>query len=778
MAVGVRCVRVRRVIRMKKKLNRLSIVIMVLLVVAAVATLLTACSHDHEVLKWKTIKEPTCTTEGVERGACVDCGEVIEQPVATVADNHVWGEWEITVAPSYNRNGKGEAQRVCKENSEHKQTVSLPILSSKGTGYEEYEVFEEPTVVSEGRLSAVYASEYGLISFNVAIPKKEFDPESVEDAVYLGSSNKDLIRKGSGFVDSGFNPNGGHSYAAFNYEFGEDYMHSYDMGASKDLWVSRTSDGEIFAIAKYYLNDGKTDILNVTATELDFNGYHYNVSRADKDFYGAEGLLKNAYLWGKRNVNKDFSEGKTTSEVENTHGEVVNPNGETVYWFKFGYYSVPQYFCKVECRFMLTESGAIKYIVMYVDSYSRNPGRDEELKKGDQFALDIDPETNNSIAHLLEGCGKPVYNEVVEYTQELKADYPDEPVHEYTEDAFKVTNFNVTYLNDEGKFVVVSDEQDENALTFPTGGGDKSILLTLGDIYPDTSNFDYDPITIYRVLDNGLRVKLGSSPTSSNPVFIAPVDEDFRANTYTLRSYLAGYIRLVFVTESGLERYVTLYATYSKPTRLYPATYDYSDAGYVWRESSEKEMTATIYAGQSLTMKAFIAKDKVLYVDGTYTATIESGPDGATLKTIEDSDNVKFVADTPGEYVVKFTSVLNEKVAAQVKVTVNPAPDINELMTGEYNATLKKCVATVSFAPADADGKILATVTTNKGTEIISVYYDEQYKVIITEHADGASLGVEIELNEAYKLVLTNPTGFGSGRERAVMYVAETEEEA
>lgn len=740
---------------MKKNLRFVSTIMILLLVTLACAIILTACGHEHEVLKWKTVKEPTCTTEGVRRGACYECGEVVEEAIATVAENHVYGSWQITVVPSYNRNGIGEATRVCTENAEHTQKVTLPRLTKNGTGYKEFEIFEEATVVSEGRLAATYESEYGDIAFNINVPKKDFDPESVEDAVLLGSSNKDLIRSGSGEIDIGYNTDGKSNPTQFSYEFGTDYIHTYYAGDKMDIWVSLTSKGKPFGVLRRVSIDGSEEIMEYpSASKADLDGYHYKIMRADRDFYGAEGLLLNAYIWGKRDDNDDFKEGITTE------------NGEKLYWFSFGYYSVPQYFCKIVCKFTLTEDGAVRYIRMDTDSYARVPGTDD-TNPDNQFGLSFNPNTNKTIAYLLPGCGNPIYNEFIEYHQVTKAESPEEPVHEYTEAAFRVAEFTVTH---NGK--TISEEASDSTPTFKTGGGSNSLVVELRKVLPETANFSYDPFTVYRINANGRRIMLDETSTTD----AVWVYSSKGSNKITIRSRLAGYIKLAIVTESGCERIFTVYAEYSAPSTLYPSVYEYSDAGYAWKTSTTKNTTATVCVGQSLTMKAGVASSYLAYVDPSYNATIVSGGESATVTPIADTENVRFVATAPGEYVVEMRSTLNTNIVAKVTVTVVDAPSIDTLLTGEYVAALKKGDATVKFGTMGADGKVLATVTTNKGTEILTVYYDEQYKTIVSEHADGATFGVRIEMNEAYKLVLANPTGFGGGKERAVMYVATEEE--
>lgn len=744
------------------KRNKFLIFSLAILVLLVGAMLFTACGHKHEVMKWKTIVEPTCTNEGAQRGVCVECGEVIEEAVAPVDDNHVWGDWVVTTAPTYGRDGKGELTRVCRENSEHTQSVSVPMLSSNGAGYKEYEVFKEASVISEGKLSAVYESEYGDIAFTITMPKKTFDESSVEDAVLLGSSNKDLIRKGSGNIDSGFNETGKASYAKVSYEYGTDYVHTYYEGEDKHMWLSRTSTGALFAVAQYGSDDPQ---MYPKATELDMEGFHYYVSRADRDFYGAEGLLYNAYMWGKKNANRKYEEGTNTDAIKDTNGKVVNRNGETVYWFSFDYYSIPQNYCIVTCMFTLTDSGAIKYIRMNIDTYVRDPSGNNA--KNDQFELYYDPNSKKDIAYLKGNSGNPTYKEVVEYTQELKEDYPDEPKHEYTEDAFKIADFTVSAFDEEKQaFVPFTEEINDQTPTLQTGGGSKNVLiLRLDGVSPKTAKFDYDPFEIYRINDNGVKIKLDMS-TDYDAVWYAG-----DANSITLRSKLSGYIKLAFVTDR-CEKIVTIYCAPSSPQILYPCVYEYTDSGYAWNQSSNKEINATVYAGQSLTLKAVISSAYKDYVDPTYIPQVASGPnlESASVTDVTDDGTCRFVATEPGVYTVEMRSKLQNAVCATVTITVEPAPDVTALMSGEYTAKFKKFEATVSFAEPDGEGKIYATVTTNKGTEIIYVYYDTQYNVIRYEHKDGANLEVGITLNEAYKLVLTNPTGFGSGKEKAIMY--------
>ncbi len=757
-------------------MKRRKLIFSIAILVFLLATILSvSCTHKHEVLKWRTIVEPTCMTEGMRRGACADCGEVVEEVLAPVEDNHVWGEWEVTVCPTYEITGTGKVTRVCTENHEHTQSVTLPILTSTGVGYKEgaYEVFEEPTVVSEGKLSAIYESVYGDIAIAITVPKKTFDPESVEDAVLLGSSNRDMIRKGNGVIDIGYNENGKPNYGSFNYEYGTDYVHTLYSG-EQEKWISLTSEGKVFAMMKNYRSEDTSIKTYPKASELDLTGFYYNVSRADKSFYGAEGLLYNAYLWGSANINGDFEEGVSKTKIKDTSGKVVNANGESIYWFAFGYYCATQSnFCKVKCQFMLTDDGALKYIIMNVNSYVK----DLDGKGTSQFAWYRDKNTNDTRAYLLPNCGNPPYKEVVEYHQDLKEDFPDEPEHKYTEKDFIISDFTVWYKPEGGEYTEVTEELTDDTPHLQTGGDPNILNLIIRDISPSTASFVTDPISIYRITESGMRKKVNFD--SNNDVVWFSDGKINGEYALSIRSKISGDIRLALVTKGG-EKIITISCKPSAPQMLYPVVYEYSDSGYLWNQSSNKTATATIYAGQPLVMKAVISSEGSAYVDPSYKAQMASATglngeaiseESYTLAWTED-ENVRFVASVAGEYVIDMKSTAEKGFAvATVTVTVKPAPSVTDRLKGKYTATFKKFQATVAFAEPDTDGTILAEVVTNKGTEIVEVEYDAEHNAIKTTHNGGAQLGVSISFNEVYKLVLSNPTGFGSGKERAIMYL-------
>ncbi len=730
------------------------------------------CGHTHEVTKWKVVRESTCTTEGLRRGACLECGEVLEEPVPVNPENHVYGEWVITKQPTSSRDGAGLAEKICRENEEHKISVTLPRLTQNGAGYESYEITKQPTVLKEGEVTAVFNdSVYGKISFIVPIDKKAFDFETstVEDAVLIGASNRDLVRRGTIEEMNFFEVVGQERTASsLSYEYSDNYVHISSDDGRSDTWVSLTAKGDPFKVTRrletsgYGANGAIYDEIiekSANARKEDLGGYEYKSSLLGRSFFGAEGLLQSSYEWGARDGNRDFRE---------SIGETAD--GRKLYKYQFGVYDPPTRFSIVKVEFTLTDDYAVDYIRLGVEMYvnRKDIGSDGNLIEINQFEVSLDA-NDVPICSLLPGCGSPYNDEYIIYEQTMKTEDPVEPVREYTEEAFQISNIDVVYNR---KTVVTEDKA--TAPSVQSNG--KALSLTLRNIEPSTASFSFDPVELYRITDTGRIVSLGFSGDVGVEVWYT-----LSGNNLTIRTRYVGYITLMLRTESGYERTFVINSLAATPNFLYPSANEYNDAGYAWKTTSEDHLSTEVYVGQSVTLSASVATEEKAYVDGSYVATVDSATDGGSLESasvteIADSQNVRFVAEKAGTYVVKMTSLKNDLVYATVTVTVTEPPSMQTLLSGDYEGCFKKFDATVSFEKFSSDGTVRVTVTTDKGYEILTVSYDEQNRILVCEHTDGATLGVKLELNEAYRLELVNPTGFGSGRERAVLFRAEAEE--
>ena len=66
--------------------------------------------HTHNFGEWRTVKEATCTEEGIMESQCSGCG--LKGQKKTDRIPHDYTEWEITVEPT--ADSAGEKQRVCR----------------------------------------------------------------------------------------------------------------------------------------------------------------------------------------------------------------------------------------------------------------------------------------------------------------------------------------------------------------------------------------------------------------------------------------------------------------------------------------------------------------------------------------------------------------------------------------------------------------------------------------------------------------------------------------
>ena len=117
-----------------------------------------------------TAIEPTCETDGKTAGShCRVCNTIITEQTIIPKLNHDWGEWNITKEPTFVITGK--AERICKNDSTHKEIVTLPHLTDTNVWEENLKV--EPTETEQGL--AIYTSEYGNVQIIIpALQEKTY----------------------------------------------------------------------------------------------------------------------------------------------------------------------------------------------------------------------------------------------------------------------------------------------------------------------------------------------------------------------------------------------------------------------------------------------------------------------------------------------------------------------------------------------------------------------------------------------------------------------------
>lgn len=91
-----------------------------------------ACKgHTHEYGSWETVKEPTCTEDGLRARRCTGCDE--EETEKIESPGHSFGEWTETEPPTCTAEGKSERTcTVCGET----ETNTLPKTEHTDGGWE------------------------------------------------------------------------------------------------------------------------------------------------------------------------------------------------------------------------------------------------------------------------------------------------------------------------------------------------------------------------------------------------------------------------------------------------------------------------------------------------------------------------------------------------------------------------------------------------------------------------------------------------------------------
>lgn len=112
----------------------------ILFMALVMMSILASCEHQHEFSEWKTVKEPTCTEQGIEERVC-SCGEKETRTLGAVG--HSFGEWKIKQEPGCTYVGLEERTCSCGE----KQTRTV---EPTGHVFGEWVVIKEATCTEDG----------------------------------------------------------------------------------------------------------------------------------------------------------------------------------------------------------------------------------------------------------------------------------------------------------------------------------------------------------------------------------------------------------------------------------------------------------------------------------------------------------------------------------------------------------------------------------------------------------------------------------------------------
>lgn len=150
---------------------------------------------EHTPGEWKTVKEASCSENGLEERTCSECGAVIETRI-TDKTEHVYGEWKVTIPATCTETGTETAEcTVCGE-------ITTRIIKATGHSYGEWEILKNPSQTEDGERQAV-CSVCGDVL-------KETVPKIVEsDEVLQGGGTDSYVTKEK--TDSSNRSNGDNS---------------------------------------------------------------------------------------------------------------------------------------------------------------------------------------------------------------------------------------------------------------------------------------------------------------------------------------------------------------------------------------------------------------------------------------------------------------------------------------------------------------------------------------------------------------------------------------
>lgn len=818
---------------MKNK-KLLTVIISSAMAATLTLTAFAGCAKEEHRYRWEILKEATCVEEGERRGVCGIHGDVVEEKIPVDPDNHNYGEWDVTKVPTETETGT--AVKTCRDNSSHTATVELPVLTEEGTGYKSSDVTRPSTSITEGARTFVFEHALGDVSFDIALPMRAL--ETVEDAVLLGSSKRDRLRRATGRYTDAKTLSDGASYNSFTCEYGNNFIHVTDSGNKTEYWYSVDADGNPFGVGT--IGDGYPAVdLSVTAKNV--LGFRYLSGGGSFVTYGAEDALLTYY-------NKARQQDEKGTAV--FFKEVLRPadsSGAQSGEFSYSYYENP-FFCRYNVEFTLNGEGVITSLViqtMVIRGYMiAEDGEGNKLfykegeKKGDIIFAEVYPQANE----LPEGDPKysqstdPVYetdadgnviydgyktdvdgNELLDsegnkiprpkpykkdtrtyYSNEhkevsvrevifdaptLKKEGDVEPVNKYTPDECYLKGFDVKY---NGRLV------GNDPVTIPSN---RAVTFNLDNVQPETALLNYDPLLLYARTDEG--DKLLTSNFGENIYNMIGICSPER-RTVTINVRYAGEITLVLKSRGGgAEKIVKLNVEKGVPSNITAQAYSYSDAGgkevYSW---SGYSLTSplTLYVNKPVLLRATTSAEEAKFADLTVLASClnsETGDVETNISFTEATDPetgekvIQAVATKPGTYAVYLECEKDGNVYCSLNITVQAAPDMAKIFSGEYECRLDYVQLAEGSNPRPADLNIAFSFDSNwrygnividiNGNKFNYTYeYDEVTGKLTAARKSGdgglsgATLDFDFAVNQEYKLTIEHSTPFDE-KEKVVL---------
>lgn len=160
------------------------------IIISSLAISLASCGHEHVFSEWKTVKEATCTSEGLKERAC-ECGEIETETISS--EGH---DYEEKVIKDKTCTENGEIEKNCKI-CKNKETE---VISSTGHDFTEATIYAPKICKICGNKEGEALSK--SISVGEEIKSEGNHSFVVENVTFTGSLSE---KKGSTTYKSSYN---------------------------------------------------------------------------------------------------------------------------------------------------------------------------------------------------------------------------------------------------------------------------------------------------------------------------------------------------------------------------------------------------------------------------------------------------------------------------------------------------------------------------------------------------------------------------------------------
>ncbi len=522
---------------------------------------------------------------------------------------------------------------------------------------------------------------------------------SVTDALESILANRDSVTSGTivDFTDNKeFNAK---TTATYTYSFYDNYVYiKEESDYLNEYYYAYDKNGSVFGVVVQTTEYSSFVNRDDAAYEDNMNGPLLNfnfIGDYENNAYGAEEFISVLYEMAAENVNGDF----------------FSAYVEGMFTFGFGVRVFDDYlnnFYVIAVAFEADgETGALKNGAVIVEKYAQT----KYTQVGELFVLN-------------EGATP---NATTTITIAQTQDALEESENPYDPSKILVDSF------------IVTDAQgvdiEETTIRVEAGG---QIKIKFTDIAPETA--------LFSLCTTGVEIVNNEDGTS--PGFFPWFNSYDNSYSFNI-SDPGSYTMTVFVDD--IEVVTTIEVALKVPTAISTQVYD-SDMTIF-----NKTTKATVYAGAPLYLMSYVDPD----YDGAYVAELVGEATGATLESAE-IDGVActlFKAQTAGTYQVKVTSTVKSSLSATLTITVEEAPSLDTLLSGEYigrdefamtpvKVTFDSAAKTAEVVYTDAlNGDLTATIsfTTENGFEytltsgddfIEEFYISESYELVIVIYGE------------------------------------------